>query len=564
MIDIPPCLPDAVAGPDVIYSNLPGPVIQVDGACFSRPQLVEAITNEDDLLLVSNGTNLNDCARVECGRVGLYCYESVDLPLTAVMVFQPLHFPAPVIALAENRSRCYRNPAFIKTVIENYGTVIAGTGKVSYGSYAIPVELATCGVSYLYEACNGNEQIIVVDESSPTVYHNGQCWTNPQVVINYGTDTQVVAGTDVTPVSGCQDILCSGSDASGLSIGYVDQQRGNTVNVEFNNLDIGIPYFGVSAEKIDDGETGLKSGQVSVAFDSTHRTQMIIQSVPAPGRLELQIAVVGIPKRLVLTRGSEIVYNLTQGENRLFLDVESGDRLHLELASLRAGAAKISGRVSGYVKWKSSPLALRRYDEVTLDYVGTTAVNAVGFGGLAARTPYFFYGTLPAVEISVYPNPDTYLTVKGATGPEYVLVTSHATGDRIPLGPNGTTIYAGEGVVGPLTFRFYTGRGSAGAHGEMDVWLDTPGQFPAALAAGPYSLLMRPDDWYRRTAQVGDTHRYTLNVAQNGVSYTLPGVYASVEGNVVVVAGVPQSTVVENGTAYDLTGTAYGLAYQII
>jgi len=106
MSDIPPCLPDRVAGPDVVYSSLPGPVIQVDGACFSRPQVVTAITNEDDILLVSNGTNLNDCARVECGPVALYCYESIELPQASILVFQPQHFPSPVVSLTSNPSRC--------------------------------------------------------------------------------------------------------------------------------------------------------------------------------------------------------------------------------------------------------------------------------------------------------------------------------------------------------------------------------------------------------------------------------------------------------------------------
>lgn len=557
--------PDPIVGPDVIYSNLVGPVIQVDGACYSRPRHMTAIQDEDDILIVSNGTNLNDCARVECGPTALYCYESIELPLTAVLVFQPLHFPAPVIALAENRSRCYHNPSLVKTVVENYGTVVAGTGKVTYGSYAFPVELATCGVSYLYEACNGNEQIIVVNENSPTVAYNGQCWTNPFVVINYGTDMTVVAGTDVTPVSGCTDILCTGSDANGATITYQDQQQGFPVNIEFAHLDTGIPYFGIIPEKVDDGESGLKPGVATVTFDSTRRTQTIIQSVAASGRLEFTVNVTGHRKRLVITRfGTDTVYDLGSGVNQLFLDVITGDKIWMELLIAKANVVKFAGRISGSVRWKSAPLSLRNYDETTLAYVGTTAINAVGFCGLAARTPYVFFGTLPAVDETVYPNPDTYLTVQGATGPEYVLVTSFTTGDRIPAGPNNTVAYSGQGVVGPLTFRFYTGRGAAGAHGEMDVWLDTPGQFPEALAAGRYSLLVRPEDWYRRTAQVGDTHRSALTVPIPGDSYTLPGVYASDLGSVVVAEGPLADSIISNGTTYDLTGTAYGLAYQVI
>lgn len=557
--------PDPAVGPDVIYSSQPGPVIQFDGACYSRPIHIPSIQNEDDILIVSNGTNLNDCARVECGPVALYCYESVDAPLTAVLVFQPQHFPAPVIALEENRSRCYHNPAFVKTVVENYGTVVAGTGKVTYGSYAFPVELATCGVSYLYEACNGNGQIVVVNESSPTVYYDGQCWTNPQVVINYGTNLTVVAGTDVTAVSGCSDILCSGSDATGATITYTDRQQGFNVNVEFAHVDVGIPYFGVAPAKSDDGESGLRPGSTTITLDSTRPTATLIQSVPANGRLEIAINITGHKKRLVLTRGgSDTIYRLGQGANTVYLDVQAGDRIWLSLDATRANWAKVSSRVTGSAKWRSAPQGFRRYDEAVLNYVGTTAVNAVSFCGLASRTPYVFFGTLPAIDETTYPNPDTYLTVQGAYGPEYVLVTSRTSGERLPPGPNNTVPYDGQGVVGPLTFRFYTGRGAAGAHGEMDVWLDTPGQFPDALATGPYAVLLKPEAWYRRTAQVGDTRRSALNVALPGAYYGLPGVFASDLGDVVVSDGPLAASVVSNGTTYDLTGTAYGLAYQVI
>lgn len=565
MSEIPPCLPDSVAGPDVIYSSQPGPVVQIDGACFSRPTLMESIQNEDDILIVSNGTNLIDCAVVECGRVGLYCYEAVDSPITAILALQPLHFPAPVISLAANQARCYHNPALVHEVLENYGTVLGPTGKTSYGSYALPVELAACGVSYLYEACNGNEQIVVVDESSPTVYYDGQCWTNPQVVIEYGTGVQTVAGTDVTPVSGCTDILCTGSDASGAVIGYVDHQLSSTINVRFEHLDIGIPYYGVAPEKIDDGESGLTPGQATVSLDGSKARQIVIPSVPADGRLLFTVAVDGVQKRLVLTRsGVDTSYNLQSGTARISLDVLAGDRIQIEVKSSKPNRAHVGRKVTGYITWKSSPLPVRKYDQAVLNYVGTTAINAVSFCGLAARTPYVFFDSLPAVEENTYPNPDTFLTVQGTYGPEYVLVTSQSYGDRVPGGPDGSEPYAGQGVVGPLTFRFYTGRGAAGAHGEMDVWLDAPGQFPEALAAGRYRLLERPDSWYRRSEQAGDTSRSALTVAQPGQVYTLPGVYASDSGATVVVEGRPQDTYEGGGTFYTLTGTAYGLAFNVI
>ena len=556
--------PDHVIGPDVIYSSMEGPVVQFDGACYSRPRHIPSIQNADDILIVSSGTNLIDCAVVECGPVGLYCYESIDSPQTSILALQPLHFPTPVVSLAENRTRCYHNPAFIKAVIENYGTIDTGV-STAYGSYAQPVEVSKCGVAYRYQACNGDGEIVVVDENSPTILYGGSCWSDPEVVVTFGTDITVVAGTDTTPVSGCTDILCTGSNSQGATVTYVDQQRGLDVNVEFAHLDVGIPYFGVSPEFTDDGENGLQSGMATISLSKSKPSSTIIQSVPAAGRIELSVVVKGYRKNVIRTRGGvDTAYRLSPDQSQLFLDVEAGDRLRVELDAIRAGIARPTERVSGHSRWKSAPLSYRVYDQTTLHYVGTTSVNAVSFCGLSARTPYVFFGTLPAVTETSYPNPDTYLTVQGASGPEYVLVTAHATAERVPVGPDDTVAYAGESIVGPLTFRFYTGRGAAGAHGEMDVWLDTPGVFPPVFAAGDYAALSRPETWYRRDAQVGDTRRSTLRVAQQGHYYTLPGVYASDMGDVIVAEGPLASSVTSSGTVYSLTGTAYGLAYSIV
>ena len=56
---IPACLPDRASGPNVIYSSLTWPVVQYDGACFSRPSRRAALTTDDDVLVVSSGTNEN-------------------------------------------------------------------------------------------------------------------------------------------------------------------------------------------------------------------------------------------------------------------------------------------------------------------------------------------------------------------------------------------------------------------------------------------------------------------------------------------------------------------------
>jgi hypothetical protein len=183
---------------------------------------------------------------------------------------------------------------------------------------------------------------------------------------------------------------------------------------------------------------------------------------------------------------------------------------------------------------------------------------------MLARTSYEFYGTLPATAVQEYPNPDTYLTVQGVGSQEYVLVSCYAAGDVVPHGPGGTVPYAGQSLVSPLTFRFYTGRGAAGSHGEMDVWLSTPGSFPSYLAAGHYTLLELSPAWYRRTAQVGDTKRSSLNVASGHTAHRLPSIYVSAQGvKVVVEETVPQPTYVDSGTTYYLAGTAYGLAYSV-
>lgn len=560
MSDIPPCLPDSAPSPDVIYSNLVGPVVQVDGACFSRPQFLTTITDEDDQFVVTSGTNIIDCATVECGPVGLYCYLSLDEPQTGIIVFQPLHFPSPVVVLADNVSRCYGTPAFIQQVFEDYGTV-SSSGTDVLARYVIPVATALCGVAYLYESCNGNDELIVVNGGDDSIFYGGQCWHNPQAIAHHGTDTPVIAGTDTLTVASCFATICNGTDPEGPSVVYTDQQSGAEVVVRFEVPSI--PHFGIAPESIDDGTNGLTDGSTGINFVNG-ATRQTIMRVPAPGRLEMLVSLLGHKKRLLLTSaGVTTTYRLPASKNTLFLDVLAGDTIEIEIDDHRPNPSRRSdARVNGFAYWKSSPLSLRLYDTAVYDYDGTTAIQSVAFTGVGDRIPAALY-SVPSTASTPYPNPDTYLTVQGEGSSEFVIINSHAPGDQVPTGPADTELYTGQLLVGPLTFRFYTGRGGAGAHGEMDVYLDTDGEFPERLSAGPYRALVRQEPLVRRGEQTGDVLRETLAVAQAGVDYVLPSVYVSEEGKKVVVSGMPQDTFTQNGTEYAFVGTAYGLAYEI-
>jgi hypothetical protein len=159
------------------------------------------------------------------------------------------------------------------------------------------------------------------------------------------------------------------------------------------------------------------------------------------------------------------------------------------------------------------------------------------------------------------------LTVQGAGSTEYRLVTCTAQGDILNTPNPAFTDYADQVLAGPLVFNFYSGRYSQGAHGEMDVWLDSDGTFPGVFKVHDYMSVVLEDAGTRYASGVGDVSRNSLAVSTlEGADYfSVPGIYSDVSGYQLVIGGLiyPPTNVLVNGTIFERTGTAVGLAYRI-
>jgi hypothetical protein len=99
------------------------------------------------------------------------------------------------------------------------------------------------------------------------------------------------------------------------------------------------------------------------------------------------------------------------------------------------------------------------------------------------------------------------------------------------------------------------------------VWLDSDGTFPGFFKVHDYMAIALDDAGTRYAPSVGDTSRNALTVStlEDINSLSVPGVYSSVNGYQLIIGGFvyPPTSVPFNGTIFELTGTAVGLAYRI-
>jgi hypothetical protein len=431
MSDVISCPPDEIAPPVRIYSTLVGRAIQVDGACFSSPVIVTEITDEDSMLIFSAGTIHPGCGVVECGRVGLYCYESVDEPTTTISVFQPYGFPALNIVEATNQTRCYHNPALIKQVFQDTAFYLSPSGYV-FGSHALEVSTDYCGSAYRYTQCGGVADLVVIYTTGTvhdTLKYNGACYSNPMSIVQVGTSDQPITGTESSFVTGCADPECTSAipDIIGNTVCYREYDSSAPVRVEFNNLDNGIPYYAVAPETEDSGSGSNTEGSITATFRGTTTRIVVIGSVSSNGTLEMSVVAPGCLKQVVVTHnGTDAAYNIAASESRLVITVYAGDRVSVAVRSNKPNKSKLINPVPVRVSWKPIASKFRKYDTTVMTYNGTTVVRAVGFCGLSNRSDYTYYGTLPATTITSYPNPDTFMTVHGDGSSEYRLITSTA------------------------------------------------------------------------------------------------------------------------------------------
>lgn len=506
---VPSYYPLPKPGEDSIYSTINAPAIMVDGACFSNPVSVPVFAGT----WAASGTQMDSCAKIECGPLGLYCYTELD-GTAALTVRQPLGFPAPFVAPQYNQSRCYANPAFLYEITETGTTapVLAYTGT------------SGCGIGYRYDPCDSGSALVVIYPTVAVphsfVAYGSLCYGFTGSIADLRPYTTVTASS-VTAVASCQDYACTGSNASGPAVVYRDVDSSLNVNVEFPNLDRGIARWGAVPQREDAGY-GQSPPQVVRCEVSVARSEFLLFTAQEPGTFEFRVEPVGFVRRLIVLRGGHRThYTLQPGLPHKSLAVQSGDQVWVSFVGLRQ--TRFTGEaLVRYEKFVGLP---RLYHTAVVAQAGTSAIQALGFCGLNSRDGYAFFGTLPTEVEQSAVNPDSCLTVQGTNTVEMVLVRGRAYGE--PSAPNSKPYYAGQAIAGPMTFRFYAERSQAGRHGEMDLWLQDDQPFPAYLQNGPHQVVAYGTYSYRRDAQQGDLSRRALRVASSATGIQYPRIHVS-------------------------------------
>lgn len=544
-------LPTAAIAPSTINAQASAPNISVDGACYTSPTLVQPLL--DGFVYQSFGTTAG-CGDVACGPVGLYCYTSVS-GTGSIQAQQPLYYPSPYVSSPSNQGFCYTNPVLIQEVTAN------GT-QTPVNRYA---NASACGTGYLYTACSGTVTPLAV------IYPTA---TSPHSVVSYGTLCWSLSGSIsdlrpysvttanlTTPVSGCLDVVCTGSNSSGPSVAYSDIETGAQVNVQFpvNGASYSAQW-GAASQKTDSGIGTVLPSEVQ--FIVSPLQKCYLSAFQEPAIISVTTSHQKFYKRLVIVRGGSAVnFDLFAGMNQLQIQVLAGDVFY---ADFTQAAQRSAHSGVGMVSWQRVVVLPRVYDTVTVAAPGSpNVVQALGFCALSNRSPYILYSPLPADSRQGFPNPDTFVTVSGTAASETILIRSRAVGDAA-----GETLpfpwYAGQAIAGPLTFNFYASRSDEGSHGEMDVWLSGAGapSWPAILKVSAYKALQLNPAGGRRSAAPSDTSRNSVQVV-NSAAYGSPRVFASAAGETISVntSGSAATSAQHNGQTFLFSGTVdYGVS----
>jgi hypothetical protein len=461
----------------------------------------------------------------------------------------------------------YKDIADAPTQVPNPAIV-----NVTFGSLVSYADNSICGDGYLYQQCGDTSQNVVVaypHATSPhaVVEYDNVCWSRASDTINgsvarYYIDTlnyAVVSVADVTAVPDCLDAACTGTNANGYSVLYIDTQTGMKQPVSFPHLDLGVPVVAACPQVEDSGVT-LQPGSVTIHFTKP-RVHVFTSQVDT--LVEVDVGLQGRTKKLVIVRGSrENALTLWPEMTTRSLSLRAGDEVHLDIGNA-VGKLTAANRVRTVVTWKQVVLLPRLYHTATVLSATPTAINALGFTGLTDKQSYTMFSTLPADTAQAFPNPDNIVTVQGTSGPEYVLVRSRAIGDPVAQLPGGLDWYAGQQLTGDLTFRFYTSREDRGAHGEMDVWLDTPGSFPAYVTVDPFRELAL-GSVQRRTTVLGDISRNSVRAAASATASNYPIVYSAADGQVIAVTKRVNTIVYNNKLFFPTSRFDPGISSRLI
>jgi hypothetical protein len=276
-----------------------------------------------------------------------------------------------------------------------------------------------------------------------------------------------------------------------------------------------------------------------------------------------QFGLGGISKKLVVSNGSgQQVYDAGIGGTRVTVLLQIGDIVYLRLADAYGRLPKMQQNRVVAVLWHPVIPLPRLYDTAVVGYSGTTSINALGFCAYTNEGIYSFYGSLPVSGSMAGPvNPDSWVTVTGQDGQEYNLISMRSIGDT-QVYPVGQPWYGGQSLVGPFTFKFYAARQVAGFHGEMDVWFNTDGTFPAYLRAGRFDAIeLNGTLTYRKDSTPFDTLRNSYTAYGTG---TWPSIYTAADGQV-ISADYSVNTAVYDGKTFSAAHVLdQGLSYEIV
>ena len=517
------------------YSSISSPAIKVDTACYRDPLLVPVF----DGTFAGSAVPLNDCNRLDCGPVGLYCYTPMSGG-TTINLPQPLGFPAPFIAYTDNQAECYYQPIFLNEITTD-------SPQPAVFSYS---GTTGCGIGYRYDACGQAKSLAVIYPQSTvphsTVAFGGTCWGFTGSIADL-RPYQVVNVTDVAAVTSCTDVICTGSNPTGSSVLYEDQQSNAPVTVQFPHLERGIPAFGVASERFSVGYGLTPPGKLDyMVWDSS---TVPLFTAKEDVTINIDITPHNIWRDLVVVRsGQRLHYKIVPGLPNVDLPLLAGDRVSLEFDNY---FSQYRGK-NGEVTWQRVICKPVLYDSAVLSFSDSQAITALGFTGLTNRQDYTFYGTLPANVETDLPNPDSLLTVQETGGKEMLLVQTEAISETHL--PANWPLYNGKKLASPVTFRFYANRTIAGQHGEMDVWLEQDQSFPAYLKVSPFKVLTYGAYSYRKTSQFGDVARRGLRVVPGPDTIQFPNVYVASDGERISAVSSASSVTVQGKTFTD-TGT---------
>ena len=469
--------------------------------------------------------------------------------MSTVLIPQPLYAPAPYVAYGTNPAHCYANPI---QVSENVGTAYDSLDVRAYATSDY------CGKLISYTDCSGGNSLVVAypAPSSPHAYvlYGATCYAYNGTTTSVGTASLTVAGS-ITPVAGCDDVLCTKADANGNSYVYFDGETGQRQAVEFSHLDVGIPHFGVAPQRQDGSTTLPAAGTARVHLV---RSLVRLGSSTGTGDLVFTFSPTPFSKDLVIERaGIQYAHSLSAHQRTFIASVQPADIFYVRVVGASGQLPPQAKGAALLVSWMPYVALPRVYDSVSLGYSGT--VLALGFCGLTSHQDYTFYGTLPSDVVSSHPqNPGGLVTFQGAAEPEQLVIRSRGSG--MPSVATSLPWYGGGAFTSPITVRFYATIPDLDAHGEMDLWLDSDGTFPGVLRVDSYRTLVASGSSYRKTTEIGDAARNSVEVA-SAVSY-LPRVFGASDGELAVVQS-QAGTVTLDSKVFLLQGTDQGIAYQV-